>query len=310
MNISDADLDLNLLILFEAVYAVGSISRAAKMLGMNQPTASNALTRLRVQLDDPLFVRDGKGVRPTERAHAIIAPVRRALDDIRSIRLADTTFDPDQSEHHFRLHMVDVFEPVVLPILTAHSARNPKLTAKLLHPQIVTSEDAVTDGIADLAIGLTPTRAPDIEWEELCPLDVVVVARRDHPTLHGSISGPELMQHGHVTLDLEVSAAAPGARSSSRKLALKQKSPFRHVVYVNRPSSIATMVAKSDLIGLLPRFYVENIHDQAGLQILEPPRPLTDQKFYLMWNRRRGHDASLVWLRDQIKAAVGYWPNS
>ncbi|MCB1405255.1 MAG: LysR family transcriptional regulator [Rhodobacteraceae bacterium] len=302
------DIDLNLLVLFEAIYSAGNISRAAQVLDMNQPTVSNALTRLRTQLDDPLFVRDGKGVRPTERAEAIIAPIRRALQDIHSIGNREVAFDPDHSERTFRLHMIDVFEPVVMPMLAAHTAVNPSLSVKLLHPQTITSEDAVSDGAADLAIGLTPARSPQIDWEELCPLDVVVVARRDHPTLSGTISGPELMAHGHVSLDLDLPSTVPGARASSKKLVMKESTPFRQAIQVNRPSSIAAIVAKSDLIGLLPRFYVEALPDQGGLQILEPPRSLIDLSFFLIWHRRRVEDPGLVWLRNRIKSAMGRQP--
>ena len=75
--------DLNLLIVFEAVYSTGNVSHAAKQLNQTQPTISNALARLRDLLDDSLFVRTGRGVEPTPKAHLLIEPVREALQMIR-----------------------------------------------------------------------------------------------------------------------------------------------------------------------------------------------------------------------------------
>ncbi|MCZ4353949.1 LysR substrate-binding domain-containing protein [Roseovarius aestuarii] len=298
------DLDLNLLILFDAIYSTGSISRAAVMLDMNQPTVSNALTRLRKQLDDPLFVREGKGVRPTERADVIIAPVRQALLSVRSIQETGGPFDPAYNERLFRLHVFDVFEPLIMPGLAAHAVDNPKLAFKLLYPQAITGETAVIDGLADLAIGMIPDREPNLEWEELCPMDLVVVARKGHPTLKDTITGPEIASHGHVILDLNMPAAAQGARSNTKKLVLTKKNPLRQAIQVPRPSSIVTIVASSDLIGFLPRFYVESLPDQGGLQILTPPHELSNLRFYMIWNQRRDNDPSIIWLRQHVKDAV------
>jgi DNA-binding transcriptional LysR family regulator len=74
-----AALDLNLLVVFDAVFAERHISRAARRLGKSQPAVSGALARLRSLLDDPLFVRDGAGVRPTRLAKELATPVREAL---------------------------------------------------------------------------------------------------------------------------------------------------------------------------------------------------------------------------------------
>src|SRR5688572_23188704 len=72
-------LDLNLLVVFDAIFAERHISRAARRLGKSQPAVSGALARLRSVLNDPLFLRDGAGVRPTRLARELATPVREAL---------------------------------------------------------------------------------------------------------------------------------------------------------------------------------------------------------------------------------------
>src|SRR5450631_1635352 len=79
MNKNLKNVDLNLLVIFEAIYATSNISRAADRLGMSQPAVSNALARLRDLIGDPLFVRATQGVEPTIKAREMIRPVRDAL---------------------------------------------------------------------------------------------------------------------------------------------------------------------------------------------------------------------------------------
>ena len=82
-------LDLNLLRLFDEVYRAGNVSRAAERLGLTQPAASQGLTRLRLRLKDPLFVRAPGGVKPTPRAMALADAVQGALA-VLSQALSDT----------------------------------------------------------------------------------------------------------------------------------------------------------------------------------------------------------------------------
>ena len=86
-------LDLNLLKVFEALMTEGSVTRAASALTMTQPAVSNALARLRDALGDPLFVRSGTGIRPTQRAVVLWEPIGEALESVRGA-LDEQVFDP------------------------------------------------------------------------------------------------------------------------------------------------------------------------------------------------------------------------
>ncbi len=74
--------DLNLLVVFDALLTDGSVTQAAKRVGLTQPAFSNALGRLRAAVGDPLFQRTGRGMVPTPRALAMAAPVRASLDQL------------------------------------------------------------------------------------------------------------------------------------------------------------------------------------------------------------------------------------
>lgn len=111
------DIDLNLLRLFDAVYRTRSVSRAAELMDLTQPAASQALTRLRLLIKDPLFVRAGGGVQPTPKADRLADAVRSALGTLEQALNESALFDPLQSRKVFRIHMSDIGEGRFLPDL-------------------------------------------------------------------------------------------------------------------------------------------------------------------------------------------------
>src|SRR5687767_3953106 len=74
-----SEIDLNLLVVFEAIYREGNLTRASKKLHLTQPALSHALSRLREMFGDPLFARSGRTMAPTPFARNVIGPVREAL---------------------------------------------------------------------------------------------------------------------------------------------------------------------------------------------------------------------------------------
>lgn len=85
--------DLNLLTVFDAVMQEQNITRAAHNLGMSQPAVSNAVARLKVMFNDELFMRQGRGIQPTQRARQLFGPIRQALQLIRN-ELPSSVFTP------------------------------------------------------------------------------------------------------------------------------------------------------------------------------------------------------------------------
>jgi hypothetical protein len=84
-------IDLNLFVVFDAIYTEGGITRASKRLSLTQPAISHALGRLRELFDDPLFIRQGKAMIPTPLARVMIDPVR---DSLQGRATLVTPFDP------------------------------------------------------------------------------------------------------------------------------------------------------------------------------------------------------------------------
>ena len=89
-----SDIDLNLFVVFDAIYTEGNLTRAGEIIGITQPAVSNSLSRLRNLFDDPLFVRTAEGMVPTPVAQNIIGSVRQALGLIRCSIQESESFDP------------------------------------------------------------------------------------------------------------------------------------------------------------------------------------------------------------------------
>ncbi len=96
-----ARIDLNLLVLFEAVLEERHVGRAAIRLHVSPSAVSHGLGRLRRLMNDPLFLRQPKGVVPTERAKLLATPVADILDRARQVLANAEGFDPRKSVRRF-----------------------------------------------------------------------------------------------------------------------------------------------------------------------------------------------------------------
>src|ERR1043165_2874092 len=114
MNITAAN--LNLFVAFDALIAHGSVSRAARHIGVTQSAMSNSLRNLRGVLGDPLFLRSSHGIVPTPRAREVAGPVREAMRLLERA-LGPVQFDPAASSRTFTLITSDYVEFVLLPRL-------------------------------------------------------------------------------------------------------------------------------------------------------------------------------------------------
>src|SRR6201994_2749467 len=117
-----AALDLNLLVVLDALLREANVSRAAMRIGLSQPAASHALPRLRDMLGDPLLVRVGARMELTPRAQALRGPLAQALDQVRGLFVPDD-FDAMRSERRFRLMMPDLAVELLVPALMEKVAR-------------------------------------------------------------------------------------------------------------------------------------------------------------------------------------------
>ena len=117
------DFDLNLLRVFDTIYRLGSITKAAEQLKVSQPAISHSLARLRELYGDKLFNRSPNGMTPTPVAIDIALNIGEALQQTRISLAKAGLFEPISSNRHFKIEMQDAFAAYILPTVVSSIRR-------------------------------------------------------------------------------------------------------------------------------------------------------------------------------------------
>jgi len=287
------DIDLNLLRVFDAVYRAGSVSRAAELLDLTQPAASQGLTRLRSLVHDPLFVRAPGGVRPTPKAQRLAEPIRQALATIEEALGESAGFEPGQSRRAFRIHMSDIGEGRFLPELMValrEQAPGVRIETLPLPPGEIT--EALDVGRIDLAFGFLPA-VKDTQRLQLLKDRYVVLLRKGHPFTRGKRSSKQLLADLH---QLEFVAVRTHADTLRILQLLKLEDRLR--LTTEHFMVLPAIVKATDLAVVMPRNIARGF--EGGYAIVEPNFPLRDFTVSLHWSKRFEADPGNRWLRGVI----------
>src|SRR2546421_12316352 len=180
MNV--ADLDLNLLRVFDAVLQERSVTAAAARLGLTQPAVSNALARLRTLLGDALFVRPPAGMEATPFARGVAEPVRQALALLDSALAHGPGFEPGGATRAFRFYMSDLGQIEFLPPLIERVQKTaPGVRLEAVALEVEDIAGALGTGALDLAMGFLPGLGPPVRRRALFRDPYLCLMRADHP---------------------------------------------------------------------------------------------------------------------------------
>jgi DNA-binding transcriptional LysR family regulator len=290
------DLDLNLLRAFDAVLRDGSVTAAAERLGLSQPAMSNALSRLRRLLGDPLFMRTPGGMRPTAFAHQLAAPVRQALDLIHTTLLAQPGFDPRTSQRSFRLQLSDVGEIVFLPGLLERLQREaPGVRVETQQlPQDEVS-DALAAGEIDLAVGFLPELSAGVVQKRLFRDRYVCLVRADHPRIGSRLTLAQFLAATHVLV------SARGSAHEIVEQTLRNKGLQRRIALrVPHFTVIPMILARTDHMVIVPEGLVRSIARLGRFKSLKPPVDIPALDVKVHWHERFDQDPGISWLRSVL----------
>jgi DNA-binding transcriptional LysR family regulator len=299
MTVNLKNVDLNLLVIFEAVYSAGNISRAADRLSMSQPAVSNALARLRELVNDPLFVRAARGVEPTSKTREMINPVREALGLIR--RHLDKAGDIDLSTYKriFRVIIVDALEPIIMPpLVRTMLAQAPGIDIECVQGD-GRFADAIKAGTIDLACFGFPIDTTGFVVQPISPMDLVMVSRRDHPEIEKPLDLETFVRLSHIALGREMR----GLTGIDKNLIAKG-TPRRVSYMASKIWSMPPMVERTDLVAILPRRFVEEVTRNFELDIHELPVEIPEQFTYMTWHANSELDPGHRWLRESMMRAA------
>ncbi|MDK9754411.1 transcriptional regulator LeuO [Vibrio sp. D173a] len=290
--------DLNLLTVFDAVMQEQNITRAAHNLGMSQPAVSNAVARLKVMFNDELFMRQGRGIQPTQRARQLFGPIRQALQLIRN-ELPSSVFQPESSTRLFKLAICSPCDMRFAPRIMANI--NEQAPSVQLHLDAefdrLLSERMRYQEI-DFVIDYARFDDQGFSSTEIFKDELVVIASKTHPRIQGGVSAEQLINEKHAKLS-RVHGQRSFSEQAYRELdcqAAYEGSSLSNLLYV---------VSQSELVTIAPRWMAENAVNSDQLQILDFPFENKEISGYLSWHESSEKDKGHIWLRDQLMVTCG-----
>lgn len=285
-------IDLNLFVVFDAIYMQGNLTRAAEVLCITQPAVSNALARLRLIYDDALFVRTGKGMVPTPLTENIISGVQSALQLLSSSLQEGQLFDPFISEKTFRLSMNDMAEAMIMPkLLSQLQQQAPKAGIECCYVPREDIERELAAGSLDIALDAPFVAVGQMQTQALLKQRYACAVRRDHPKIGETISLDEYLALDH----LQVSSRRKGRGYEDiglNRLGRQRKIKMRVQHYQVAP----LLVAQTDMALTIPISMAQNY----DLKILELPYSLPALDWNIYWHKSADQDQANLWLRNLI----------
>jgi DNA-binding transcriptional LysR family regulator len=304
-------LDLNLMRLFDELMVERNLTRAASNLSMTQPAASNALKRLRDALGDDLVTRSGYGVEPTPYALSLWPAVRTALEQLRQA-LSPERFDPATAQRSFMLTMADSTATMLIPTLLRLIERAaPGVNLRVLPLTTRDPRDFLESQQVDAAIGYFPAVLAALAQQEMEGVsegfehnrlysgEYVCVMRRAHPLAARKLTLDTYCAARHLLVSFSgrpvgfVDEALAGLKRSRRV-----------VLTVNQFVTAGEVVARSDLLTVLPNHFLAATGFARSLAVRPLPFEMPPVHVDILWHRRQAQRAGHTWLREQIESAA------
>lgn len=288
--------NLNLIVTLDVLLETGSVTRAAKRLGVTVSAVSHTLRALRETFGDPLLVRVRGGFALTPRAQGLVGPIRQGLHTLDQALADDPRFEPQTSTRTFRLATNDYAGVIITPLLMpALSAAAPRVTLDVRPVADRALEDSLARGEVDVAISPAFGDFDNLMRRRLFDDGFSCLVREAHPLVNKRLSLERYVQLGHAL----ISPQGMGPSVVDRLLAergLERRVAFRVQSFLAAP----LVVAESDLVLTAPTRLAHDFRRHGGLRVLPPPLAIPRFTSYLYWHPRFEQDPAHRWLRDQI----------
>lgn len=287
-------IDLNLFRVFAVIYRERNLTRAAEQLFLSQSAVSHALARMREQLDDALFVREGQGVRPTPLASRLWPDIEQALGLLQQVVQRSGAFEPKRDLKQLTLAMNDEIEPLFLPKMMSWlqvQVPNAQLTSVRIERANLRTD--LSAGRIHLAIDIAQPTEPGIKHQCLLQDEFVVVSGQPVQAL----SAAAYMAAQHIA----VSARRKGR--AVEDLYLSRQGLERNIkIRCQQYETACRMVLDSDLLLTMPKHLAYQINAHLKTYIQPLPIAIDGIALHLYWHEEHDHDAQLIWCRDQLLA--------
>ena len=296
------NIDLNLLVVLDALLTEKHVTRTGARLHLSQPAISHSLSKLRVLLDDPILIRQGSEVVLSALAQNLQAPLKEILSQIEILLGKSIDFVPANSHRTFRLAMSDYGAAIVLPkLLRQLRAEAPNTTLVVTQDSRHGMFEQIAQGKIDLALGVFPNLSADISSEVL--FEETFSCLLDRSTLPAS----GLLDLDNYLLRPHISVSVDGCSNGEIDRLLRDEGLQRRIaVSVPHWRTAPSMISNTDLILTVATRTLHNALLDEELVSISPPLPIPPFPFVQIWHNRFGEDPAHMWLREQVRHVVAH----
>ncbi|MBG6203659.1 DNA-binding transcriptional LysR family regulator [Labrenzia sp. EL_13] len=284
------NLDGQILRTFLAILEESSVSRAAERLEVTQSAVSHTLSKLRLILGDPLFVRSGQGLTPTETALSLKGPVRQVLDSLKSLT-EQRPFDPRSEDMRFVVAANDMQRDLLFPQLVRDALRDGVNLSLEFKPSGVPSVSLLRDARCDLLLTPIPPDAPDMIQFKLFSGEMMCFF--DGSCTRPPTSVEDYLAARHVTVQFVLGG---GSNDVLRAPDL----PYipKPTVTVSNFSGITPFVRGTSMLAT----ELEFMHRTSLRNLEMAPLPFVTESLniFMVWHERSTNDPAHRWLREAV----------
>ena len=298
MNINS--IDLNLFLVFQAIYATRSVTLAGDRLGMTQSAVSNALKRMRERFNDALFVRSADGMVPTPVAERLIAPIEEGIACLVQAVDQGRTFEPETSSRTFRIAVNDIGQLVMVPeLLSVARGIAPGVRFETVDVSVAEARQRMLHGQIDVALGSWEAMGPSFYQQRLFDETFVVLMSKASPLgtrerieLDDYLAAEHIAYRPQGTTDLQLQQTLERAGALDRR---------RVVLTAAHSLGLTSIVATSGLLLTAPaRLAKAMVASRADLHSVEAPFEVRPFEIRQQWHERFHQDSGNRWLRELI----------
>lgn len=292
--------DLNLLVAFDVLMRELNVTRAAEQMFLTQSAMSHILHRLRQQLDDPLLVKTPAGMKPTERALALIDPVRVLLTEMEQLIQPPLAFEAGTSQRRFILAATDYMEFLLIPELSGLiDQMAPGIDIHVKRTESSFPVTQLENGSLDVVLGFESVLNPPahLHCHRLFSDQMACVVRQNHSLIKKAPSLAEYVAVPHMLISRTGSNVGV-IDEKLTELGLERRIKLIVPHFLSAP----LIVAETDMILSLPFRIAEQFKTFAPLEIFPVPIDLPVYDLVMIWHPLRDKDPAHLWLRDKIIA--------
>lgn len=297
-------IDLNLLVVLDALAEDPHITKVAHRLHMSQPAVSNALTRLRAVFNDDLYVKTRGGMRPTPKALELKLPIRQALATIQAQVQPLDSFDPSTTKHTFAIAANEYAESIIFPHFLSYIEKIAPGIGFDFHPEASNTAEQIRTNELDLAIDYIQPKNKELICDKILEEELVVLARKNNPYVRKGLSSETYRTAPHVALHPRNDKGSP------TEIILGKKRVQRDIkIRVSNLLSLPSIAASTNNLCTVPRRLALHCAQTMSVEIHELPFDTNGIPAYLIYHRDKQKNQAHTWLRSQVSQLVGILAN-